>query len=66
MTPLKKVFDAFMVIQLEDEWANWTLEEINMDLTGLLLAALPNFKFPRVSLEIIGENFEGELTNREV
>jgi hypothetical protein len=29
MTPLQKVFDAFLATMLEDEWQLWTDYEIN-------------------------------------
>ena len=52
MTPIQKVYDAFLSKMLEDEWLNWTDEENQEDWRSLLDAAIPYFKFPRVSLEI--------------
>jgi hypothetical protein len=67
MTPIQKVYDAFLSKMLEDEWLNWTEEEIQMDWRSLLDAAIPYFKFPRVDLTINDEDqFEGDLTNVEV
>lgn len=66
MTPLQKVFDAFLATMLEDEWQLWTDYEINQDLRALLLAALPQFRFPRADLTIEKENFVGELNNIEI
>ena len=67
MTPIQKVYDAFLSKMLEDEWLNWTQEEIQMDWRSLLDAAIPYFKFPRVDLTINDEDqFEGDLTNVEV
>ena len=67
MTPIQKVYDAFLSKMLEDEWLNWTQEEIQMDWRSLLDAAIPYFKFPRVDLAINDEDqFEGDLTNVEV
>ena len=67
MTPIQKVYDAFLSKMLEDEWLNWTEEEIQMDWRSLLDEAIPYFKFPRVDLTINDEDqFEGDLTNVEV
>ena len=47
MTPFKKVYDAFLSKIIDDEYGNWTKEEVEKDLHTLLLSALPWFKFPR-------------------
>ena len=65
MTSVYKVYDAFLAKMLEDEWLNWTEEEREEDWFSLLQAAIPYFKFPRVSLEIadgvfVDENFSNE------
>ena len=51
MTNFQVVYDAFLGKMLDDEWVSWDMEEIEQDWRTLLLAALPWFKFPRVSLE---------------
>ena len=66
MTSLNKVYDAFLSKMLDDEYANWTRDEVEEDLHSLLLAALPWFKFPRKSLEIVGDQFVENLTNEEI
>lgn len=68
MTELQVVYDAFLGKMLEDEWLNWDLEEIEQDWKTLLKAALPWFKFPRVSLDLDEneEYFEDDLNNEEV
>lgn len=72
MTQLQVVYDAFLGKMLEDEWLNWDLEEIEADWRVLLNAALPWFKFPRVSLDIVVdeedgyEKFEEDLNNEEI
>ena len=72
MTQLQVVYDAFLGKMLEDEWMNWDLEDIEVDWRVLLNAALPWFKFPRVSLDIIvdeeddEEKFEADLSNEEI
>lgn len=66
MTSYQKVYDAFLVKMLEDEWVNWTEEEVNEDLRGLLEGAIPFFKFPRVSLDRNDEGFLKELHSEEI
>ena len=66
MTELQVVYDAFLGKILEDEWDNWDLEDIEADWKVLLMAAIPNFKFPRVSLDIVGDCFEEDLNNEEI
>lgn len=62
MTPYNKVYDAFMARILEDEWNDsWTREEVEADQRLILEAALPWFKFPRVSLEHDENGFSGDL-----
>jgi len=66
VTSTQKVYDAFLSKMLEDEWLNWTEEETQMDWRSLLDAAIPYFKFPRVSLQIdengnfVDENIDNE------
>lgn len=73
MTSVQKVYDAFLAKQLEDEWSEWTLEEIKADLRQILDGAIPWFKFPRVDLTIIepesedeDPQFAGDLSNEEI
>lgn len=72
MTNLQVVYDAFLGKMLDDEWANWYEDDIQEDWKSLLFAALPWFKFPRVSLDIIvddedgAEKFEADLNNEEI
>ena len=66
MTPLQKVYDAFLSKILEDEWAGWTQSDVNADLLTLLEGAIDHFKFPRHSMEISGANFTDDLTNEEI
>ena len=60
------VYDAFLAKMLEDEWAHWAWEEVQIDLRKLLEGAIPWFKFPRVSLERNDTGFINELTNAEI
>lgn len=68
MTSVHSVYDAFLSKMLEDEWLNWTEEEIEMDWRSLLDAAIPFFKFPRVSLEIdeSGNFVDENVSNAEI
>ena len=66
MTPYRKVYDAFLARILEDEWENWLIQEAEEDWRLILEAALPWFKFPRVSLEHTDEGFSGDLSSEEI
>ena len=67
MASVYDVYDAFLSKMLEDEWLNWTDEEREMDWRSLLDAAIPYFKFPRVSLEIQDDMFVDEnVANEEI
>ena len=66
MTPYQKVYDAFLVKMLEDEWVNWTEEEISQDLRGILEGAISWFKFPRISLDRDDNGFINNLDNEEI
>lgn len=66
MTPFQKVYDAFLIKMLDDEWEDWAEDDVLQDLFGLLQSALPWFKFPRVSLEYDEEGFIDDLTNEEI
>ena len=67
MTSIHKVYDAFLSKMLEDEWLNWTDEEIEADWRQLLDSAIPHFKFPRVDIDINElDCFYGDLSNEEI
>ena len=72
MTDLQVVYDAFLAKMLDDEWGIWEEEDMQEDWRAILQGALPWFKFPRVSLEIITdeetgtEKFEEDLSNEEI
>ena len=67
MTSYSKVYDAFMARILEDDWNDtWTREEVEADQRLILEAALPWFKFPRVSLEHDDTGFSGDLGQKEI
>lgn len=71
MTSLQTVYDAFLGKMLDDEWTMWEDSEMKEDWRSLLMAAMPWFKFPRVSLDIgLDENnnevFNEDLNNEEI
>lgn len=66
MTEFQVVYDAFLGKILEDEWNDWDLNDIEADWRTLLMGAIPQFKFPRVSLEMNDEGFEEDLNNEEI
>ena len=66
MTPYQKVYDAFLVKMLEDEWVNWTEEEISQDLRGILEGAISWFTFPRISLDRDDNGYINDLDNEEI
>lgn len=65
-TPVQDVYDAFLAKMLDDEWANWEEDSVESDLKQLLAGACAYFKFPRVSIDIDGDNFVGDLGNEEI
>lgn len=66
MTPYFKVYEAFLARILEDEWQDWLIEEAEADWRQILEAALPWFKFPRVSLEHDQNGFVDDLSHQEI
>ena len=67
MASVYDIYDAFLSKMLEDEWLNWADEERYEDWRSLLDAAIPYFKFPRVSLEIDGDEFvDPDFSNEEI
>ena len=66
MTPYFKVYEAFLARILEDEWQDWLIEEAEADWRQILEAALPWFKFPRVSLEHDENGFVEDLSHQEI
>lgn len=66
MTPYSKVYEAFLARILEDEWDKWFIEEAEQDWRQILEAALPWFKFPRVSLAHDDDGFSDDLRPVEI
>lgn len=69
MISLDEIYAAFLSKMTEDEWTGWTDEEVEADWQTLLDAAIPYFKFPRVSLEYdleTGQFIDENMSNMEV
>lgn len=66
MTSLTTVYEAFLAKLTEDEWVYWSEEEAEQDWYAIMLAAIPRFKFPRMSLDIVDGNFVSDLGNMEI
>lgn len=66
MTQFQVIYDAFLSKILDDEWENWTEDEMEEDLFILLQGAIGWFKFPRKSLEYTSEGFTEDLSNDEI
>lgn len=66
MTSFSKVYDAFLSKILEDEWEDWSEDELKEDLVTLLKGAMVRFKFPRVSLEYEEDSFVADLSDEEI
>lgn len=66
MTPCSKIYDAFLSRILQDEWQDWILQDAQKDWFHIMEAALPWFKFPRVSLCHDQNNFEEDLDIQEI
>lgn len=49
-TPFQTIYDAFYNIVTDDMYLEWTKEETAADLKNILIAAIPNFEFPRFKL----------------
>lgn len=66
MTPYGKVYEAFLARILEDDWDTWLIEEAEQDWRLIMEAALPWFKFPRVSLDRDENGFSETLGAAEI
>lgn len=66
MTSFDVIYSAFLSKILDDEWDNWTEDEVKEDLITLLQMAIARFKFPRVSLKYENNAFIDELNNEEI
>lgn len=51
MTPFMKVYDRFFDLITDDMYVEWTEEDTKKDLQNILVAAIPNFEFPKISLK---------------
>lgn len=65
-TPKEIVYSAFLSSIEEDDWVREFDEEVvKADLDQLLLKAIFDFRFPRISLELEGDFFVNNITNAE-
>lgn len=66
MTSFQVVYDAFLAKMLDDEWVQWSEDEVNEDMRAILEGAIPWFKFPRCSLDRTDYGFIDDLDNEEI
>lgn len=66
MTPLQKIYDAFLAQVQDDEWGSWEEWERQEDWYQLLLAAIVWFKFPRIPLTITEEEIDAIEVDEEI
>ena len=66
MTSVTDVYDAFLSKVLDDEWVNWTWEEVQEDFSKLLDCAITWFKFPKHDLTIQEGYFLEDLDQQEI
>ena len=46
-----KVYDRFFDLITDDMYVEWTEEDTKKDVQNILVAAIPNFEFPKISLK---------------
>lgn len=67
MTSFQTVYDAFLSKIKEDDWCEESdIEMILCDWRAILESAIPNFKFPRVSLNRNVDGFLDDLGDDEI
>ncbi len=66
MTFYEDIYNAFLSQIQDDEWGTWEAWEREEDWKQLLFAAIPWFKFPRVSLDPGEDGFSSTLSNTEI
>lgn len=66
-TPYSDIYDAFLAKVEEDDWDESTdIAAMLNDWRYILESAIPNFKFPRVSLKRDDDGFVNELGTDEI
>jgi hypothetical protein len=66
-TPCSDVFGAFLARIEEDDWlSDPDLEAVEADMLEILKMAVFDFRFPRIGLEVTGNEFDNNLTNQEI
>lgn len=67
MTSFQTIYDAFLSKIKEDDWCEESdIEMILCDWRAILESAIPNFKFPRVSLNRNDDGFLEDLGDDEI
>ena len=67
MTSTDTVYAAFTSKMLDDEWANWSEQEMKTDWLELLRSAISWFKFPRHNISLASSDyFTEDLDNDEI
>lgn len=65
-TSFNDVYDKFFGKITDDMYLEWTREDTENDVRNILLDAIPNFEFPRCSLEHSEDSFYDDLTEEEI
>lgn len=66
-TSFNEIYDRFLGSITDDMYVEWTREDTEKDLRNILIAAIPNFEFPRFPLYDYGEDsYNCHLTDEEI
>ncbi len=66
-TSFNEIYDRFLGSITDDMYVEWTKEDTEKDLRNILIAAIPNFEFPRFPLYDYGEDsYNCHLTDEEI
>lgn len=66
-TSFNEIYDRFLGSITDDMYVEWTREDTEKDLKNILIAAIPNFEFPRFPLYDYGEDsYNCHLTDEEI
>lgn len=66
-TNFEEIYDRFLGSITDDMYVEWTREDTEKDLKNILIAAIPNFEFPRFPLYDYGEDsYNCHLTDEEI
>lgn len=66
-TNFDEIYNRFLGSITDDMYIEWTREDTEKDLKNILIAAIPNFEFPRFPLYDYGEDsYNCHLTDEEI